>query len=251
MILLQFVLPKIYLLVQLVQMYCQVTKHLICPSHCSLKNIISVLPSGQNKNTKRDKLEHNNQNFQQGIKQTQDFLLKIGEQDWFQLLFMCAKYENSTANRTIDVWNLYLWTHFVILQCFIGKTKRGVHRRRLKTLTTFVLLLVVEHSNLAHAEVVESTVFITFQWNPSNQNFCFLTWSVFFLCLSIFLLFSDLVADMLMLNIILSPAAHYPQGLSSWLLWVPKCTHFMYVYCLYYHVRVANYKWIPYFSPQS
>ena len=141
------------------------------------------------KNTKRDKLKHNNQNFQQGIKQTQDFLLKIGEQDWFQLLFMCAKYENSTANRTIDVWNLYLWTHFVIFQCFIGKTKRGVHRRRLKTLTTFVLLLIVEHSNLAHAEVVESTVFITFQWNPLNQNFCFITWSVFLLCLSIFCCF--------------------------------------------------------------
>ena len=34
-------------------MYCQVTKHLICPSHCSLENIISVLPSGQKKHKKR------------------------------------------------------------------------------------------------------------------------------------------------------------------------------------------------------
>ena len=26
------------------------------------------------------------------------FLLKFGEQDWFQLLFMCAKFESSTVH---------------------------------------------------------------------------------------------------------------------------------------------------------
>ena len=81
---------------------------------------------------------------QQGLKQFLDFLLKLGEQDWFQLLFMCARFESSTVNRAkvIEVWNLFLWTLFVTIQ-------RGVHRLRLSTWMTFVLL-IAKHSNLAH-----------------------------------------------------------------------------------------------------
>ena len=51
-------------------------------------------------------LPHQVKKTQQGTnttyKNTQqilDFLLKFGEQDWFQLLFMCAKYESSSVNR--------------------------------------------------------------------------------------------------------------------------------------------------------
>ena len=33
------------------------------------------------------------------MKQNSEFLLKIGKQDWFQLLVMCDRFESSTLNR--------------------------------------------------------------------------------------------------------------------------------------------------------
>ena len=38
------------------------------------------------------------------MKQILDFLQKNGEQDWFQLVFMCAKFESSTVKRTRSIY---------------------------------------------------------------------------------------------------------------------------------------------------
>ena len=109
------------------------------------------------------------------MKQILDFLLKIVEQDWFQLLLMCARFESSTVNRTqvIKVWNLNLPVseHFVTLQWF--HRYRSVHcRLRLLTLITFVLI-IVEHSNLAHMRRL---------WHPlcSSINFLWNSFSITF-----------------------------------------------------------------------
>ena len=48
-----------------------------------------------------------------------DLLPKIGDQDWFQLLFMCAKSESWTVNKTkfeISTREHFLW----LLNGFIG-----------------------------------------------------------------------------------------------------------------------------------
>ena len=52
--------------------------------------------------------KHKKEQTQQkkNTQQILDFLLKFGEQDWFQLLFMCAKYESSSVNRKKSYWSL-------------------------------------------------------------------------------------------------------------------------------------------------
>ena len=110
------------------------------------------------------------------MKQILDFLLKIGEQDWFQLLLMCARFESSTVNRSY--WGLKSqppceWTLFVTLQWF--HRYRSVHcRLRLLTLITFVLISV-EHSNLAHMRRL---------WHPLCSSINFL-WNLFSITFSI------------------------------------------------------------------
>ena len=57
---------------------------------------MSVLPPGQ----KNQKKTCTTTNTKHGMKQILGILLKIGEQDQVQLLFVCAKFENTPANRT-------------------------------------------------------------------------------------------------------------------------------------------------------
>ena len=57
-------------------------------------------PLTRYKNRKKGKHKRKKKHTQQGMKLIFAILLKVGEQDWFQLLFMCARFESSTVNRT-------------------------------------------------------------------------------------------------------------------------------------------------------
>ena len=73
---------------------------------------MSVLPPPGKKTQKGTNTTKTN------TQQILDFLLKFGEQDWFQLLFMCAKYESSSVNRSLKSLPVNTFCDF---NDFIGK----------------------------------------------------------------------------------------------------------------------------------